>query len=310
MGDVDFGPILKALVDSGYDRWVSVEVFDFSPGAEETARQSIACLKRELKGVSTLARRDLSSAVLSPCSFRKRSNITDLDRDGLRRCHARLRWSRSGKMRAESDQCAIRVRKGSRGRILSRDAGYLPIRVLCTVSDCTRRSVIGMVVTQPEGFRLGRGDGISEGYDGAMAKRTDGRRTGSAWGERRIREVIEDVSLAEATRSRYLNYALSVITSRALPDVRDGLKPVQRRILYAMWHDLHVTADSRYIKSRGGRRRGDEELSPARRPVDLRRPGADGPAVQPAVIPWSRVTATSARSTATRPPRCGTPSAG
>ena len=47
---------------------------------------------------------------------------------------------------------------------------------------------------------------------------------------------------------RYLNYALSVITSRALPDVRDGLKPVQRRILYAMWHDLHVTADGRYIK--------------------------------------------------------------
>ncbi len=49
MGDVDFGPILKALVESGYDRWVSVEVFDFSPGAEETARQSIACLKRELE---------------------------------------------------------------------------------------------------------------------------------------------------------------------------------------------------------------------------------------------------------------------
>jgi DNA gyrase subunit A len=46
-----------------------------------------------------------------------------------------------------------------------------------------------------------------------------------------------------------LNYALSVITSRALPDVRDGLKPVQRRILYAMWSDLHVTADSRYMKS-------------------------------------------------------------
>jgi sugar phosphate isomerase/epimerase len=48
MGDVDFGPILRALVASGYDRWVSVEVFDFSPGAEETARQSIACLRREL----------------------------------------------------------------------------------------------------------------------------------------------------------------------------------------------------------------------------------------------------------------------
>ena len=61
--------------------------------------------------------------------------------------------------------------------------------------------------------------------------------------------MIEDVSLAEATRTRYLTYALSVITSRALPDVRDGLKPVQRRILYAMWSDLHVTADSRYMKS-------------------------------------------------------------
>jgi sugar phosphate isomerase/epimerase len=48
MGLVDFGPILKALVASGYDRWVSVEVFDFTPGAEEIASQSIACLKREL----------------------------------------------------------------------------------------------------------------------------------------------------------------------------------------------------------------------------------------------------------------------
>jgi DNA gyrase subunit A len=59
---------------------------------------------------------------------------------------------------------------------------------------------------------------------------------------------IEDVPFAEATRTRYLNYALSVITSRALPDLRDGLKPVQRRILYAMWHDLHVTSDSRHMK--------------------------------------------------------------
>lgn len=48
MGAVDFGPILQALVDSGYDRWVSVEVFDFTPGAEETARQSLATLRRGL----------------------------------------------------------------------------------------------------------------------------------------------------------------------------------------------------------------------------------------------------------------------
>jgi DNA gyrase subunit A len=62
-------------------------------------------------------------------------------------------------------------------------------------------------------------------------------------------ENIEAVSLAEATRTRYLTYALSVITSRALPDVRDGLKPVQRRILYGMWNDLNVGADGRYVKS-------------------------------------------------------------
>ena len=46
--------------------------------------------------------------------------------------------------------------------------------------------------------------------------------------------VVDTIPLHETTRERYLNYALSVITSRALPDVRDGLKPVQRRILYAM----------------------------------------------------------------------------
>jgi sugar phosphate isomerase/epimerase len=48
MGEVDFGPIMKSLVDSGYDRWVSVEVFDYSAGAEETASQSLACLRRKL----------------------------------------------------------------------------------------------------------------------------------------------------------------------------------------------------------------------------------------------------------------------
>ncbi|HEX3449931.1 MAG TPA: sugar phosphate isomerase/epimerase family protein, partial [Isosphaeraceae bacterium] len=49
MGDVDFGPIIRALVEARYDRWVSVEVFDFSPGAEETARRSIQCLSASLE---------------------------------------------------------------------------------------------------------------------------------------------------------------------------------------------------------------------------------------------------------------------
>jgi DNA gyrase subunit A len=57
----------------------------------------------------------------------------------------------------------------------------------------------------------------------------------------------EGVSLHEAAQTRYLNYALSVITSRALPDVRDGLKPVQRRILFTMWQQ-NLTADTKHRK--------------------------------------------------------------
>jgi DNA gyrase subunit A len=57
----------------------------------------------------------------------------------------------------------------------------------------------------------------------------------------------EGVALHEAAQTRYLNYALSVITSRALPDVRDGLKPVQRRILYTMWQQ-NLTADVKHRK--------------------------------------------------------------
>ena len=54
---------------------------------------------------------------------------------------------------------------------------------------------------------------------------------------------------AREAEKRYLTYALSVITSRALPDVRDGLKPVQRRILYAMLNDLGLRPDGRFRKS-------------------------------------------------------------
>ena len=57
----------------------------------------------------------------------------------------------------------------------------------------------------------------------------------------------EAVALHEAAQTRYLNYALSVITSRALPDVRDGLKPVQRRILFTMWQQ-NLTADAKFRK--------------------------------------------------------------
>mgnify|MGYP000495302792 CR=1 FL=1 len=62
-----------------------------------------------------------------------------------------------------------------------------------------------------------------------------------------IGEVI-DVDLHSVTRNKFLNYAVSVITSRALPDVRDGLKPVQRRILYAMYRDLKLTPEKKTLK--------------------------------------------------------------
>jgi DNA gyrase subunit A len=80
---------------------------------------------------------------------------------------------------------------------------------------------------------------LFEGGNGGADVIDDGR--GGGGGE------PEAVALHEAAQTRYLNYALSVITSRALPDVRDGLKPVQRRILYTMWQQ-NLTADVKHRK--------------------------------------------------------------
>lgn len=59
---------------------------------------------------------------------------------------------------------------------------------------------------------------------------------------------IKDINISHEMKTSFLDYAMSVIVSRALPDVRDGLKPVHRRILYAM-HDLGIHADKPYKKS-------------------------------------------------------------
>jgi DNA gyrase subunit A len=64
-----------------------------------------------------------------------------------------------------------------------------------------------------------------------------------------VAERIFPTDLGNEAEERYLNYALSVITSRALPDVRDGLKPVQRRLLYAMFQNLRLGSDARPRKS-------------------------------------------------------------
>ncbi len=61
-------------------------------------------------------------------------------------------------------------------------------------------------------------------------------------------EGVECLPLEAFTESAYLNYSMSVIRDRALPHVSDGLKPVQRRIIYAM-HELGLTASSKFMKS-------------------------------------------------------------
>lgn len=66
--------------------------------------------------------------------------------------------------------------------------------------------------------------------------------------EGKVGDVVNPVDIVTEMKESYLAYAMSVITSRALPDVRDGLKPVHRRILYAM-HEMGLTASSRFRKS-------------------------------------------------------------
>ena len=61
-------------------------------------------------------------------------------------------------------------------------------------------------------------------------------------------ETFESTDLVQTMRKSFLEYSMSVIVSRALPDVRDGLKPVHRRILYGM-SELGVTPDKPHKKS-------------------------------------------------------------
>ena len=63
-----------------------------------------------------------------------------------------------------------------------------------------------------------------------------------------IEEKIIDVGIENEMKKSYIDYAMSVIVARALPDVRDGLKPVHRRILYSM-NELNMTPDKPYRKS-------------------------------------------------------------
>ena len=61
-------------------------------------------------------------------------------------------------------------------------------------------------------------------------------------------ESIKPINVAEEMSKSFLDYSMSVIISRALPDIRDGLKPSQRRLLYAMHHDLSLSASKAHLK--------------------------------------------------------------
>lgn len=80
-----------------------------------------------------------------------------------------------------------------------------------------------------------------------MPKKKPSKKESEDKGFQSIGRVIEQ-SITEEMKRSYLDYAMSVIISRALPDVRDGLKPVQRRILYAMW-TIGLRANARFRKS-------------------------------------------------------------
>jgi DNA gyrase/topoisomerase IV subunit A len=66
--------------------------------------------------------------------------------------------------------------------------------------------------------------------------------------EGKIKDEILPVDIISEMKESYLAYAMSVITARALPDVRDGLKPVHRRILYAMG-EMGLSASAKTRKS-------------------------------------------------------------
>ena len=90
------------------------------------------------------------------------------------------------------------------------------------------------------------------------------------------RSKIVEKNIEEEMKTSYIDYSMSVIVSRALPDVRDGLKPSQRRILVAM-NDLNLAPGRPVPKVRQDRRRHVGQLSPARRAGGVPDAGAPGP---------------------------------
>ena len=110
-------------------------------------------------------------------------------------------------------------------------------------------------------------------------------------------------------RSSFLDYAMSVIVARALPDVRDGLKPVHRRVLYAM-HEAGLQPNRPYTQVRARRRRRDGQVPPARRLRDLRHARPARAAVLDALPAHRRPGQLRQHRRLSRRARCATRSAG
>ena len=77
-------------------------------------------------------------------------------------------------------------------------------------------------------------------------------------------EKLIPINIEDEMKSAYIDYSMSVIVSRALPDVRDGLKPVHRRVLYGMY-DLGVTSRSAHKKFSKNCWGGFRKVPPTRR---------------------------------------------
>jgi topoisomerase-4 subunit A len=126
-------------------------------------------------------------------------------------------------------------------------------------------------------------------------------------GELPIKDDIRPEQLSKALSERYLAYALSTITQRALPDVRDGLKPVHRRMLHAMRElGLNPAAGfkkcARVVGDVIGKFHPHGDIAVYDALVRLAQDFA-------CAIRWSTGRAISAMSTAITPPRCATPKA-
>ena len=152
---------------------------------------------------------------------------------------------------------AVSKRSRATGKYLARifsanryRSPHVEYEELCRGYEATIRGVLDFLkISLPRNARIGppvtirQADEISRVWGVALPDRASFRVLASAWINPNVmlnpNEKVEPINVAEEVSRSFLDYSMSVIISRALPDARDGLKPSQRRILYAM-HDLSL----------------------------------------------------------------------